>query len=261
MVVGSHDTASNWDDTASCYRLSPSHTPGTTYSPDSRLSSAKRLNRIAPYRLNQPSVGGVLITDTAKPAFHLKENIYRSLKDAHDVNRRQFLHVAAVTGAGTFAGCVGDVDPTGSVSPSPDAGDADRDGCATDTSTHDGPQSSYDSLMLYRMPEYVTEYSDSVVVEYGELGSGAKRAVEQALASDEEYRECIDGEDGTDVMALFSHIERRWEQTGRESFEHTYLLYEGNYYGITLVQEGDFIRVKSIPCTAEACPTTPTPPS
>lgn len=122
--------------------------------------------------------------------------------------------------------------------------------------THEGPQAPYDALSLYPMPAYVTEYSETVVVESQALGSAARRAVQQARASDGPYRECGGGEQ-TDVMALFAHVKRRWEEAGREAFRHTYLHHEDDYYGITLVQEGDFIRVDSIPCGSEACPATP----
>lgn len=176
------------------------------------------------------------------------------------MNRRRFLRVAGATGAACLAGCTGHAGPTVTVDSSASADDAEGDDCATTTSAG-GPQSSYDALTLHRMPDYVTEYSGSVIVEYGELGTAAQRAVQRALDADGTYRQCTDGGERTDVMALFSHIERRWGQAGGESFEHTYLRYEGTYYGITLVQEGDFVRVQSIPCTAEACPATPTPPS
>lgn len=174
------------------------------------------------------------------------------------MNRRQFLTVAVSAGIFSFAGCAGDAEST--VTPSHGVGDADQDSCANSTATRAGPQLPYDSLTLHQMPEYVTEYPESVIVQYQQLESAAQRAVQRALASDGAYRECTNGREQTDVMTLFSHIERRWEETGSESFDHTYLHSEGEYYGITLVQEGDFIRVESIHCTEEACPTTPTPP-
>lgn len=175
------------------------------------------------------------------------------------MNRRQVLQLAASTIAVSLAGCAGDIEPTETASSPESAGDADGETCEGDTPTG-GPQSPYDTLMLYQMPEYVTRYSETVIVKYSELGAAAQRAVQQALAIDGAYRECSRGPEQTGVMALFSSIERRWEQTDGSSFRHTYLQYEDDYYGITLVQEGDFIRIQSIPCTAEACPTTPTPP-
>lgn len=162
------------------------------------------------------------------------------------MNRRQVLHRAGAIGVVSLAGCVG--------------GD-DQNPCPGISFSNDGPQKPYDSLQLHPMPEYVTEYSDSVVIQYRELGAAAQRAVQQAISSDEPYRQCTEGRDQTDVMALFSHIERRWQQADRSPHDHTYLQYEGDVFGITLVQEGDFIRVNSIPCTSEACPTTPTPPA
>lgn len=171
------------------------------------------------------------------------------------MNRRKLLRRTVALGVGITAGCLGDPLPTG-----PDGGDGQtRDGCDAETAA--GPGSLYDSLQLHRFPDYVAEYSESVVVRYDALGTAASEAVQQALAADGAYEECIRGQEQTSIKALFAHIERRWEAVGREAFEHTYLRYRGDYYGITLVQEGDFVRVKSIPCTADGCPTTPTPPA
>lgn len=171
------------------------------------------------------------------------------------MHRRTFLRAAAAAGASALAGCAADGGKTSTGSPS----DSETPVCPHVT-THEGPHAPYDTLSLHPMPDYVTEYPKTVVVEYQSLGAAARRAVERALASDDAYREC--GGDGqTDVMALFSHVERRWAEVGREAFRHTYLHRDGVHYGITLVQEGDFIRINSIPCTEEACPTTPTPPS
>lgn len=174
------------------------------------------------------------------------------------MNRRKFLGLAATASVIAVTGCAGDIGPATETGSPSDRSDTTAPSNCTDTA-ESGPQSPYDSLTLYQMPDYVTGYDESVILQYDSLGSAAQQAVQHALNSSGAYRECIHGRDQTDIMALFSHIDRRWERTG-ESFEHTYLNYDPEYYGITLVQEGDFIRVKSIPCTAEACPTTPTPP-
>ena len=171
------------------------------------------------------------------------------------MNRRQFLAVAASAAPVGVAGCAG-VSDSGSTQQDGSGGSG---GCAGAAST-DGPQSPFDYLALHPVPAYVTEYADSVVVRFRDLDDAAKRAVRRALENDGEYRECAAGEETTDVMALFSHVERRWETTG-ESYDHTYLRHDDDYYALNIVQEGDFIRVKSIPCTDEACPGTPTPPS
>ena len=174
--------------------------------------------------------------------------------------RRRFLQLAAPTGAALAAGCAG-VGSPGRVSDFTDSSNGAKIAdCNGDTPTQGGPQSPYDSLTLHQMPGYVTEYAESVIVDYQKLSPVAQHAVHQALNGDEPYRQCSVGQEQTGVMAVFSRIERRWEAAGGESYDHTYLHYEGRYYGITLVQEGDFVRVESIPCTADACPTTPTPP-
>lgn len=160
------------------------------------------------------------------------------------MNRRQFLRVAAPFGTVAVAGC---------------AQTADRRNCISGFSTPAGPARPYDTLELHEMPEYVTEYDRSVVVDFEDLTDAGKRAVRAPLEAEGEYRECTDDE-GTDVMALFSVIERRWEAVGRESFAHTYLHHEGTYYGIEIVHEGDVVKVWSIPCTDRECPATPTPP-
>lgn len=169
--------------------------------------------------------------------------------------------MTAATGPISLAGCTGDTGPTATASPPGGGDDDDQNPCPGDTPTPDGPQKPYDSLSLHRMPGYVSAYPESVIVQYRAAGAAAQRAVQQALTSEGTYHQCTSGRDRTDVMALFSHIERRWQQAGGSSFEHTYLHYEEGYYGIVLVQEGDFVRVDSIPCTSEACPTTPTPPA
>lgn len=183
------------------------------------------------------------------------------LRKRDHVNRRRFLQATASAGMVVCAGCAERTVPTAPVSPSRGGDETERDSCANDTPTPEGPQSPYDSLTLHGMPGYVRAYSDSVIVRYRDLGSAARNAVQQALASDGAYRQCISGDERTDVMALFSHIEDRWSRTGGESYDHTYLRYEGEYYGITLVQEGDFVRLDSIPYSTEERPATPTPPS
>ena len=175
------------------------------------------------------------------------------------MNRRRALRRIVTAGTLGFAGCVGAADRTGTAGSSDGDDTDDGSPCQGATSDHGGPQRPYDSLLLHRVPAYVTEYADSVIVRYRELDAAARRAVGRAVGSDDPYRQCTEDRERTDVMALFAHVERRWQQTARSPHDHTYLRYEGEYHGITIVQEGDFIRVDSIPCTQEACPTTPTP--
>lgn len=175
------------------------------------------------------------------------------------MNRRVLLRVVASAGAVSLAGCTGASDPSATASPSDTTDDDTRPDCPGDTPTPEGPQGPYDSLLLYEVPGYVTEYDETVVVEYRRVGTAGRRAVDRALGTDGPYYECAGGSEPSDVMAFFAAVDARWAETG-ESHAHTYLHHDGAYYGITLVQEGDFVRVQSVPCTAEACPTTPTPP-
>lgn len=170
------------------------------------------------------------------------------------MNRRRLLQRAATIGLVATAGCVSD-DTAGKTTPTDPP---DQDGCAAETAA--GPGSVYDSLTLHELPAYVTEYEATVLIQYDSLDAAATDAVRQALATDGAYKECSRGQTPTTIRALFAHIDRRWEDVGREAIRNTYLIHQGRYYGISLVQEGDFIRVDSIPCTAAACPTTPTPP-
>lgn len=171
------------------------------------------------------------------------------------MKRRQFVQRTATVGLVSISGCIGDRAPGESVGDS----NGERDECENTTAA--GPGGLHDSLTLYQLPEYVEEYSGSVVVRYDDLGDASKTAVRRALSADGAYRECTRGTDRTSIKALAAHIEHRWEAVGREAFQQTYLHYQGSYYGIALVQEGDFVRVDSIPCRQEECPTTPTPPS
>lgn len=171
------------------------------------------------------------------------------------MNRRRILQRAAAIGLVSTAGCIGDGISRGAT----ETGTPDQDSCEDETAT--GPGSVYDSLNLYELPDYVTGYEESVLIRYDNLSSAAQDAVQGALATDGTYEACSRGQEQTTIRALFARIERRWEDVGRDAIRHTYLVYQGKYYGITLVQEGDFIRVDSIPCTSDECPTTPTPPS
>jgi len=131
--------------------------------------------------------------------------------------------------------------------------------CANESTTRTGPAAPYDTVTLYQVPDYVSEYADTVIVSYDELDSAPQTAVRRALTANGTYRQCTEGLAQTDVMALFSAIEERWTETGTESFDQTYLHYEGRYYAIGIIQEGDHVRVDSVPCTEHECPTTPTP--
>lgn len=170
------------------------------------------------------------------------------------MKRRQFVGRAATIGVVSISGCIGNSAPRGS------EGASKQEGDECESATAAGPGSLYDSVTLHRVPEYVEEYSESVIVQYDELDEPSENAVQRALSADDSYEECTRGKDQTNVESFAAHIEGRWEAVGREAFQHTYLHYRGTYYAIRLVQEGDFIRVDSVPCTGEECPTTPIPP-
>jgi hypothetical protein len=176
------------------------------------------------------------------------------------MKRRQLVRRAATIGAGSVSGCIGNSAPRGSEGASEQEEKQEQEPDECESATAAGPGSLYDSVTLYRVPEYVEEYSESVVVGYDELDEPSRNAVERALSADDTYKECTLGTDQTNVKSFAAHIEGRREAVGREAFQHTYLHYRGTYYAIRLVQEGDFIRVDSVPCTGEECPTTPTPP-
>lgn len=106
----------------------------------------------------------------------------------------------------------------------------------------------YDILILEPVAEDVATASDSVVVNYENLGPDAKDAVEKAVASEDDYRVCHQFGDGqSDVEKLLEFIESKWENADVEDAdERTYLKYEGQYYGIVLTLL-DVVHVSSTP--------------
>lgn len=103
-----------------------------------------------------------------------------------------------------------------------------------------------DILELDPVSEEVATSSDSIVVEYENLGPDAQRAVKKAVASEDEYRECHRFDDGqSNIEKLFGAIEAKWSEAGvTDAGERTYLSYDGRYYGIVLVTL-DVVRVSS----------------
>jgi hypothetical protein len=104
----------------------------------------------------------------------------------------------------------------------------------------------YDILELDPVSEEVATSPDSIVVQYENLGPAAQSAVEKAVTSDDEYRECHRFDDGqTGIEKLFGAIEAKWSEAGvQDAGERTYLHYDGTYYGIVLATL-DMVQVSS----------------
>jgi hypothetical protein len=106
-----------------------------------------------------------------------------------------------------------------------------------------------DRLKLDEVAAVTAEADEAVVVEFGNLAEKAKEAVEQALENGGTLT-CSTGQysDTTGVDVLAEHIMRHREETGeRDAIERTYLSYDGTYYGMMLVQDGDMMVVDSLP--------------
>ncbi|WP_436927065.1 hypothetical protein [Halosimplex amylolyticum] len=173
------------------------------------------------------------------------------------MKRRNFLHLGCIVALPFLSGC-----NNTSETPADDSGTSptvsEKEKCSK-TSTKEDPREPYDELSIFQVPNYVSEYETVAIIGYNELDSGAQRAIDQALSTNKTYVDCIN--DGTEVKKLFNNIEQVWGPSADDLYDSTYISYDDNHYAIRIVQEGDNVKVDSIPCTEESCPATPTPPS
>lgn len=89
----------------------------------------------------------------------------------------------------------------------------------------------------------------SIVVDVEELSPAVQNTVDEAIASGS-VKQCHDfGTGTTDVEALWSHIETKWEETGETDFEkleRTYLRRKAEHFGLE-IRLLDYGTVDSIP--------------
>jgi len=84
------------------------------------------------------------------------------------MTRRQFVQRMVTIGLVSISGCIGDLASRKS------DGDSKTEQDECENATVNGPGTLYDPLSLYQLPDYVEGYSESVVIQYDDLGELAK---------------------------------------------------------------------------------------
>lgn len=161
--------------------------------------------------------------------------------------RRKFIKFNLTVATVILSGCIGDNNETQTKRYRDDITDSSEESCEDLITARNGPALPYDLINLSPVSDSLINKSESVILEYEDIGPDAQRIVDSAVNTTDSIKQCRTGNNQTGVMALYSDIKNRWSQTDTEAPTQTYLYYKNKHYSILIVHEGDVEKINSGP--------------